>query len=72
MQVGRKLYRSFSRAQSVWRMALRQTSLWMMSATLARPSSGFFHVKASGIDSFFLATKSFNPSAMPWSSPGAS
>ncbi|MBU2105297.1 MAG: hypothetical protein KKC10_01855, partial [Alphaproteobacteria bacterium] len=41
--------------------ALRQTSLWMMLATLARPASGSFQVKASGIDSFFLAMKSRSP-----------
>ena len=52
--------------------ALRQTSLWMISATLARPESGSFQVKASGIDAFFLAMKSFRPSSMPWSSGGAS
>ncbi len=44
--------------------ALRQTSLWMMSATLARPESGSFQVKASGIDAFFWATKSFSASSM--------
>src|SRR5690606_19591504 len=31
--------------------ALRQTSLWMMLATLARPLSGSLQVKASGMDS---------------------
>ena len=35
------------------RKALRQTSSWVMLATLARPSSGFLQVKASGIESFF-------------------
>ncbi len=35
--------------------ALRQTSLWMMLATLAPPESGSFQVKASGIDAFLAA-----------------
>ena len=52
--------------------ALRQTSLWMMLATLAPPDSGSFQVKASGMDSFFLAMNSPRPSAIPWSSGGAS
>src|SRR6478609_3638560 len=52
--------------------ALRQTSLWIRLATLARPDSGSLQVKASGIDSFFLATKSFSPSSMPGSIGGAS
>src|ERR671923_250553 len=51
--------------------ALRQTSLWMMLATLARPDSGSLQVKASGMDSFFLATKSLSPSSMPGSIAGA-
>jgi len=52
--------------------ALRQTSLWMMLATLAPPDSGSFHVKASGIDPFFLAMKSFRASSMDGSRYGAS
>ena len=52
--------------------ALRQTSLWMMLATLAPPDSGSFQVKASGIDPFFLAMKSFNASSMAGSRYGAS
>ena len=52
--------------------ALRQTSLWIRLATLARPDSGSFHVNASGIDSFFFATKPFSPSSMPGSIAGAS
>lgn len=52
--------------------ALRQTSLWMMLATLAPPDSGSFQVKASGIDPFFLAMKSFNASSMLGSRCGAS
>jgi hypothetical protein len=52
--------------------ALRQTSLWIRLATLARPDSGSLQVKASGIDSFFFATKSFRPSSMPGSIAGAS
>ena len=41
-----------------------QTSWWIRSATLARPSSGFFHVKASGIDAFFLAMNSLRELSM--------
>ena len=52
--------------------ALRQTSLWMMLATLAPPDSGSFQVKASGIDPFFLAIKSFKASSMLGSRYGAS
>lgn len=52
--------------------ALRQTSLWIRLATLARPDSGSFQVKASGIDCFFFATNSFSPSSMPGSIDGAS
>ena len=66
-QAGRNLYRSFGKPQSVWRMALRQTSLWMMSATLARPEAGSLHVKASGMDSFFFATNAFSASSSPGS-----
>jgi hypothetical protein len=52
--------------------ALRQTSLWISSATLARPETGSFQVKASGIDSFFFAMKPRRPSSMPGSIAGAS
>jgi len=52
--------------------ALRQTSLWMMLATLAPPDSGSFQVKASGIEPFFLAMKSFSASSMLGSRYGAS
>lgn len=45
--------------------ALRQTSLWMMLATLAPPDSGSFQVKASAIDAFFVAMNSFSPSSIP-------
>lgn len=41
-----------------------QTSLWIKLATLARPSSGFFQVKASGIEAFFLAMNSFRDSSI--------
>ena len=49
---------------------VRQTSLWIRSATIARPSTGFFHVKASGIDSFLCAMNAFNPSSTPGSRSG--
>ena len=52
--------------------ALRQTSLWMMLATLARPDSGSFQVKASAIEAFFLAMKSFSASSIAGSRCGAS
>ena len=52
--------------------ALRQTSSWMILATLAPPESGSLHVKASGIDSFFWRMKASRASSMPWSSAGAS
>lgn len=52
--------------------ALRQTSLWIMLATLARPVSGSLHVKASGIEFFFLAMNSSRASSMAGSMAGAS
>lgn len=52
--------------------ALRQTSLWMISATLARPVTGSFHVKASGIESFLRTMNSFSASSTPSSRGGAS
>lgn len=54
------------------RIAERQTSLWMMSATLARPETGSLHVKASGIDSFFWRMKAVSASSIEGSSAGAS
>ena len=54
------------------RIAERQTSLWMMLATLARPDSGSLHVKASGIDSFFWRMKAVSASSIAGSSAGAS
>ena len=49
----------------------RQTSLWIRSATIARPSTGFLHVKESGIDSFFFEMNALRPSSMPGSISGA-
>lgn len=73
MQAHRRLHQFFFRAvrSSLPSKADRQTSLWMIPATFARPSSGSLHVKASGMDSFFVCMKSCRPSAMPGSRGGA-
>ena len=53
------------------RNAERQTSRSIISATIARPSSGFFQVKASGMDSFLRTMNSLSWSLMPSSRCGA-
>ena len=54
------------------RIGAFHTSVWIASATFARPSSGFVQVKASGMEFFLSSTNARSRASMSGSIAGAS